>query len=351
MVNVAIVGCGRISDLHAQAYLTHPDATIVAICDTNEAFLTQRGEAWGVAQDARYLSLDDLLGRDDLDFVDVLVPHHLHYEFAQKIINAGVNLSLQKPMTVDRDQAVDLIALANERGVVFKVFENFVFFPPIMLAKKLVEEGEIGDLLGIRMKSHSGYSPTMWDIPPSTQAWRLKPEECGGGPLVFDDGHHKFAVAWHFLGAVNNVFAAIGDWKGTGIDSPSIVSWTHINGAIGSLEVIYSPDMLVTTKYYAQDDQLELTGTKGTIWVTRGHGHLRQLPPVMLYSDGKERVFDDVNADWGASFIGSGQHFVDALNTNRSPILTGEQGLEVLDFTIAAQVAARENRVVTLSSS
>lgn len=348
MVNVAIVGCGRISDLHAKAYLTHPNSQIVAICDSNPELLAIRGSEWGVPEDSRYLSIDDVLARDDLDFVDLLVPHHLHFSFASKVLTTGVNLSLQKPMTVNLDDATALINLAREKNVVLKIFENFVFFPPIVLAKKLVEQGEIGDLLGVRMKSHSGYSPTMWEIPKATQEWRLKPEECGGGPLVFDDGHHKFAVAWHFLGAVNSVFAAIGNWKGTGIDSPSIVSWTHQSGAVGSLEVIYSPDMLVTTNYYAQDDQLEISGTKGTIWVTKGHGQIRDLPPVMLYSNGVEKVFDDVDSDWGSSFVHSGQHFVNALSNGTEPVLTGDQGREILEFTLAAQQAARSRSVVSL---
>jgi predicted dehydrogenase len=350
VVNVAIVGCGRISGLHAQAYLTHPHAKIVAICDNNEDLLASRGDEWGVPADSRYGSLDELLTRSDLDFVDLLVPHHLHFSFASKVINAGVNLSLQKPMTVTLADATALIELAQSKGVTLKVFENFVFFPPIVLAKKLVEQGEIGDLLGIRMKSHSGYSPTMWEIPPATQEWRLKPDECGGGPLVFDDGHHKFAVAWHFLGAVDSVFAAIGNWKGTGIDSPSVVSWTHQSGAIGSLEVIYSPEMLVTTKYYAQDDQLEISGTKGTIWVTKGHGQIRNLPPVMLYSDGVEKSFD-VDSDWGTSFVDSGQHFVDALRGGTEPILTGQQGREILEFTLAAQQSSQTRSVISVGAS
>jgi len=114
------------------------------------------------------------------------------------------------------------------------------------------------------------------------------------------------------------------------------------------LEVIYSPDMLVTTKYYAQDDQLEISGTKGTIWVTKGHGQIRDLPPVMLYSDGVEKTFDDVDSDWGTSFVDSGQHFVDALINGTEPVLSGEQGREILEFTLAAQQSASNRSVVRL---
>lgn len=341
MINVGIVGCGRISDLHARAYLTHPDSKIGAICDPNPEILKLRGDAWDVPAERRFTDVSAMLAVDEIDMVDVLVPHNLHFEVANKVIDSGKHLSLQKPMTFKLEEADELIASAHEAGIVFKVFENFIFFPPIALAKRLVEEGEIGDLLGIRLKSNSGYSPTAWQIPPTTAEWRLDPEKCGGGPLVFDDGHHKFAVAWHFMGKVNSVFADIGNFKNTGIDSPSMVSWRHANGGIGSLEVIYSPELLIDTYYYAQDDQIEITGTKGVIWVTKGHGQILEAPPVTLYRDGVVRNFLDVDYDWGSSFVKSGQHFIDALLNGTEPLLTGEQGREVLAFTLAAQEASK----------
>ena len=340
MIKVGMVGCGRISDLHAKGYLEHPNSKIVAICDPNVEALQMRGDAWNIPADHRFQNVDDLLAISKIDMVDVLVPHHLHFQTAMKVINSGKHLSLQKPMTLNLGEADSLIKAADSAGIVFKVFENFIFFPPIALAKELVDAGEIGEILGIRLKSSSGISPTAWQIPPATATWRLDPLKCGGGPLVFDDGHHKFAVAWHFLGAVDSVYANIGNWKTTGIDSPSIVSWRHSNGAIGSLEVIFSPELLVTTKYYAQDDQLEITGTKGIIWVTKGHGQLLNTPPVTLYRDGVVRHFEDVDYDWGSSFVKSSQHFIHALKNGTQPLLTGREGREVLSFTLAAQEAA-----------
>ena len=347
MINVGIVGCGRISDLHAKAYLTHPQAQINAICDPSQEILEMRGDIWGVPANRRFQNIEDLLAQDDVDMVDVLVPHNLHSKIANQVIASGKALSLQKPMTVSLEEADQLIDAAKVAGTKFKVFENFIFFPPIALAKKLVDQGEIGDLLGIRMKSSSGISDTAWQVPAATAAWRLDPEKCGGGPLVFDDGHHKFAVAWHFLGKVRSVFADIGNWENSGIDSPSIVSWRHENGGIGSLEVIFSPELQVNTKYYAQDDQLEITGTKGIIWVTKGHGQLLESPPVTLYKDGVVKHYLDVDYDWGSSFVKSGQHFIDALIYGTEPLLTGEQGREVLAFTLAAQEASRLGTPVT----
>ena len=62
-----------------------------------------------------------------------------------------------------------------------------------MKAKALIDEGAIGEPLSIRIKSNSGKGKTAWEIPSSADAWR-QDKETGGGPLVFDDGHHKFAL-------------------------------------------------------------------------------------------------------------------------------------------------------------
>ena len=175
-----------------------------------------------------------------------------------------------------------MVAAADAAGIVFKVFENFIFYPPVMRAKALIDAGEIGDPLTIRIKSNSATSPDAWPIPRAAEAWRFTPEQCGGGPLVFDDGHHKFALGWHFMGQAEAVHAWIGQTErepGFLLDAPAIISWKFPGGRYGSLEVVYSRDMEIWSRYYAQDDRVEITGTRGVIEITRGHGKLFDRPP------------------------------------------------------------------------
>ncbi|RFU36390.1 gfo/Idh/MocA family oxidoreductase [Actinomadura logoneensis] len=341
MIRLGIIGCGRISDLHAHAYLDHPEATIVAVADPDAANLATRGAAWGVPESGRYQDYRDLLARSDVDAVEILVPHHLHAPITLDAMDAGKHVSLQKPMALSMDEAALMVRAGHERGVTFKVFENFVFYPPVVRAKELVENGEIGDLLSIRIKSNPGWSPTAWDVPAAASAWRIDESKCGGGPLVFDDGHHKFAIAWYFLGLADRVHAFIGSSMDGVLDCPSIVSWHHPDGQVGSLEVAYSPDLRLHTAQYAQDDRVEITGTRGVIWVTRGHGRMLDVPPVILYRDGETRGFSDMPTGWESSFLNSGRHFVDALRDGTSPSLTGEEGAEVLAFALAAQESAK----------
>ncbi len=301
----------------------------------------------GVPESNRYQDYRELLARADVDAVEVLVPHHLHAPITLDAMDAGKHVSLQKPMALSLGDAAAMVSRAKDRGVAFKVFENFVFYPPVLRAKELVDQGEIGDVLSIRIKSNAGWSPTAWEVPAAATAWRVDPEKCGGGPLVFDDGHHKFALAWLFLGLAEKVHAFIGSSEETGLDAPSVVSWRYRGGEVGSLEVVHSPELRLDTVQYAQDDRVEITGTRGVVWVTRGHGRCSSAPPVVLYRDGQTRGFSDMPTSWHTSFLRSGQHFVDALTTGAAPSLTGEEGSEVLAFALAAQESARTGQTVT----
>ena len=350
-LRVAFLGTGRISDLHALAYLDDERADIVAVCDHNLELAQWRGRQWSVADERVFRDYHDMLALADLDLVEILLPHHLHHQATLDALAAGKHVSVQKPMALSLAQADEMVAAARDRDLIFKVYENFIFYPPVQRAKELVDNGEIGDLLTIRIKSNSGISPTEWDVPASAQAWRLNPEECGGGPLVFDDGHHKFALGWHFMGMAEEVHAWIGSTEiapGLYLDAPAIVSWKFPGNRYGSLEAVASPELVLDTQHYAQDDRVEITGSKGVIWVTRGHGKMMDIPPVIMYKDRQTRTFSDIPVGWEHSFINSTRQFIDAYFAGEPPQLTGDDGREVLRFALAAQESARSGQAVKL---
>jgi predicted dehydrogenase len=350
-LRTGFIGTGRISDLHALEYLDNPRAKIVAVCDQNIEIARLRGAAWGVSADRVFSNYQDLLALPEVDMVDILLPHHLHHQAALDAFKAGKHVSLQKPMTLNVQQADELISASKAANVIFRVFENFIFYPPVQLARALIDAGEIGDLLTIRIKSNSGVSTTAWEVPGYAQAWRFDYAKNGGGPLVFDDGHHKFALAWHFMGMAEEVHAWIGQTEiapGMLLDSPAIVSWKFSNNRFGSLEVVNSREMEINTIYYAQDDRVEITGTKGVIWTTRGHGNMLDVPPVILYKGNQTRTFNNVPSDWKYSFINATRHMIEAYHQGVTPHLTGEEGREVLRFALAAQESAQTGKAVRL---
>lgn len=350
-VRVGFIGAGRISDLHALEYQANPHAEIVAIADVNTEQAAGRGRAWGFPEAKIHADYRALLDDPDVDAVDILLPHHLHCEAALAAMDAGKHVSLQKPMTTTLADADRLVARAAESAGVFRVFENFIFYPPVMKARELIAAGAIGEPITIRVKSNFGRGKTAWVVPDSADAWRQDKAKNGGGPVVFDDGHHKFALGWHFMGPAEEVHAWIGETARPGggvVDAPAMISWKFPGGRFGNLEAVYSPDLEIVTRHYAQDDRVEITGTAGVITINRGHGRIAEEPPVVLYADGKVQGFSfpDSEVGWEASFIHSTRHFIESLRTGAAPRLTGADGREILRFTLAAQRSAELGRAV-----
>ena len=349
-IRVGLIGTGRISDLHAIEYLQSPDARIVALCDRDVAQAQAKAATWGIPDATVDDDIDTFLARPEVDLVEILLPHHLHLPVALKAMAAGKIVSLQKPMCLNLAEADQLVAAAEAHDRPVKIFENFIFYPPVMKARKLIDAGAIGTPLSIRIKSNPARSATAWEVPAAANAWRQEKGHAGGGPLVFDDGHHKFALAWHFMGNPEEVHAFIGDCEGPdGIrfDAQSMVSFRFHGNRVGNLEIVYSPEMELMTQHYAQDDRVEITGTAGVIFINGGHGRLGATPPVTVYRDGALTTYD-VPSGWEHSFIQSTRHYINALKTGGAPVLTAAEGRQILRFALAAEQSAREGRTVRL---
>jgi predicted dehydrogenase len=350
-LRVAMIGTGRISDLHAIEYCRNPHAEIVALCDRDTETAKSRAAAWGVGNAKIVDDYRAIFADPDIDLVEILLPHHLHRPVALAAIEAGKAVSLQKPMCLDLAEADQLVEAAAHARAPVKVFENFIFYPPVMKARALVDEGAIGTPLTIRIKSNPGRSETAWNVPHAADAWRQERSQSGGGPLVFDDGHHKFALAWHFMGNPEEVHAFIGETErpdGFYFDAPAIVSFRFPGNRMGNLEVVYSPELDIITRHYAQDDRVEITGSKGVIWINCGHGRLGDPPPLALYRDGELRTFHNMETGWEASFVHSTRHFIEALRNGTAPSLTAAEGRQVLRFALAAEESARTGKTVEI---
>ena len=348
-MGVGIIGTGRISDLHAAEYLRNPATRIVALCDRDADAARAKSAAWDIPGTPVTDDYSELLARPDVDLVEILIPHHLHLSVALDAVAAGKAVSLQKPMCLSLEEADTIVAAAEASDRPFKLFENFVFFPPVMKAAELISEGAIGKPLSIRIKSNPGVGPNAWNVPFEANLWRRQTDKSGGGPLVFDDGHHKFALAWHFMGNPEEVHAFIGHSErpdGLYYDAQSIISFRFPGNRIGNLELVYSPELEISGQYYAQDDRVEITGSKGVIWVNCGHGQIGDPPPVAVYSNGATREFRDIATDWGESFVLSTRHYINVLSNGGAPVLTAAEGRQVLRFALAAEQSASEGRTV-----
>ncbi|MFV2063447.1 MAG: Gfo/Idh/MocA family protein [Chloroflexota bacterium] len=350
-LRVGIIGPGRISDLHAMEYVASIHAEIVAVCKPDTDGARERARSWGVEPENVYADWRDMLADDSIDAFEVLLPHHMHLEVGLAALETGKHVSIQKPVgftVAECNQFVEAADAATTRGQVVRVFENFLFYPPVARLIDIVASGEIGDVLSVRQKSLSGDPSFGWDVPAKAAEWRFDYERSGGGPLTFDDGLHKFSIFWRLLGVADEIHAWIGSTPVDGgiLDSPSVVSLRWSNRAVGTLEVVNAPRLQVQTRHYSQDDRVEVSGTRGVAWVNRGHGRLGQEPALRVYRDGNTTDHEDLETAWDVSFVLATRDFIDAIREGRGTLLSASQHRDVLSTALAAQISAREGRSV-----
>ena len=359
MINVAIIGAGRIADLHAPGYMEHPDARIAAVVDRDQQLLQRRAHEWDAG--AGYSEHLDMLEGQRVDAVEILTPHASHAQLIIDSLAAGVHVSVQKPMAISLAECDAIVEAAAESDRIFRVFENFAYYEPLVRAKQMLDDGTIGDPVGLRIKTLMGGAQYGWHVPDSTKAWRFDDDISGGGRIVLDYGWHIFAMSRILLGAPAQVFAQIKHsdiGNGVMIDCPLSMQWTYAdNDAFTSWQANSSREMVVPSDYYAEDEWFEITGTRGIIWVNQCTGKmLANQPPLVVYADGSftEYATDDIDTDWGNSFKRGVAEFVEAVAGHassadtRPPILDATTAREVYKHARAAQRAARENRAVTL---
>jgi len=347
-IRVAIVGCGRISDLHELGYRGREDARIVAVCDTNQSRARDKAKAWGVGK--VYTDYRQLLADTAVDLVELLVPHHLHAAMAVAACQAGKHVSVQKPMALTVAEADSMIAAAQQAGVVLRVYENFVFYPPHVRARQMIEAGEIGEPQMIRLHVSTGKSATGWKVPLSSWVWRFDEKRCGGGPLVFDHGYHIFSLAYYLMGPVERVVAWIDRSRVVPtkyVDAPAVLMFQfQAPRRYGVMDFAHTPNLVLDSLYYADDDRVEVIGDKGVIFVNRCTARSVDLPPLLLFRDGQTTVIPVERVEWHDSFVDCTRHLIGVLQNGGPPVLDGPTGKAVLQFALAAQLSACEHREV-----
>lgn len=351
-IRVAIVGCGRISDLHQLGYRGREDAKIVAVCDTNRSHAKKKAQEWGIPR--VYTDYQQVLDDPEVDLIELLTPHHLHCSMTVQAARAGKHISVQKPMALSAAEADQMIAAANQAGVLLRVYETFVYYAPAVRAKAMIEAGEIGEVRAVRMHVSTGTGDTAWEVPLSAWLWRFNEKQCGGGPLVFDHGYHLFSLGYYLGGPVEKVFAWIEQTpvKEAGgivkIDAPAMIMFKYkAPRCYGEFDVEYTPKMRIYSDYYADDDRIEIIGEKGMLFINRYTAKTVDLPPLMLFKDGKTTPIPVEGIEWHDSFIAATRDLIEVLKTGgKQARLDGPTGKAVLQFTLAALQSAATGREV-----
>jgi predicted dehydrogenase len=340
-VRVAVVGLGQISELCLPPYTAREDAEIVALCDLDPA----RGRRWGaVFPDALVTTDLGALLRVDADVVDVLVPTPLHAGVVMRVLDAGFHVQVQKPLARSLEDADAMLAAAAARGATLRVLEDYLFYPPLVTLRDVVQSGEIGDAVGVHMKIVAT-GKGGWDVPASSYKWQFEQARDGRGMLTFDHGWHQLALAHWLFGDITRIFGWVSHTQvapdiapGILMDAPATFVWEHGNGVRAVLDINLAADTYFRSDFYGGDERVEVTGTRGYVRCNRISARGVQEPAVVVYREGETRSYHALDDRPPAAFRGSLANGLDVLTGREHgpPMLAGDDARHVLCALLTA---------------
>lgn len=154
MLKVAIIGCGKIADLHVQQILRIPDAKVVAVCDREPLMASQLRDRFSISKD--YQDPEELLEKEKPDVVHITTSPESHLPLGQLCLEAGSHIYVEKPFALDFNESKQLINAAKEARKMVTVGHNVQFTRPARLMRRMIADGFLGSR-PIHMESSYGY--------------------------------------------------------------------------------------------------------------------------------------------------------------------------------------------------
>jgi len=321
MLRIGLIGCGGISNAHARGWneVAAEKARVVATADIVEERARERAEQLGA--EAHYTNYEELLARDDIDGVDICLPHWLHLESTEKAAAAGKHVLCEKPMARTLEEGQAMLEACREAGVLLLIAHQHRFTPMYARARELLDTGLTGRPFLLR---------AMQGFHPGLREFHASKEAIGGGVLI-STGTHAIDLLRCFGGEVRSVACVsnrlVRDIEG---EDTAVVSLTFESGAVGSLVSSWAVQPNVT--YY---------------WVHGDRGSLAATDALRFLPAEGEPIEHEVPA--GNAFAGEVEHFVDCIAASSpSTMLSGEDGYRSLEIAVAAYRSVEETQTVEI---
>ncbi len=288
MLKGALLGFGHVAaEGHVPGWLARKDIEIVAAADARPGRSTAFFETF--PQGRWYTTVEDLLAKESLDFVDVCTPPASHAMIVRQALARSLHVLCEKPLVVSPIELRGLPALSAEKERAVVTVHNWRYAPAVVRIGEILSAGALGEIRRVRWQ-------TLRNKPAASVGeadnWRVDPAQSGGGILV-DHGWHALYVVSGWMGAAPRTVAA-------SLETRKHHEWPIEDTA--DLFLVYpaaSAEILLTWADPERSNRAEITGTRGVLRLDGGR-------LTLFDADGK-RPKDE----WTVPSLSEGSHHPD----------------------------------------
>ena len=249
MVNVGIIGLGKMGLSHFSIINAHPDVKVVGVCDSSNYILDILGKYTGVAT---YADMKKMFDSADVEAAVISTPSRFHAPMVRDCLQRGIHVFCEKPFCLDPADSVALAALAREKGLVTQVGYHNRHVATFGEVKRILDRGALGRVTHVLAEA---YGPVV--LKPQGSTWRSKKDE-GGGALYDYAAHPVDLLTWYFGRPESVSGTVLSKVFSTETEDEVFTTIRWPDGVSGQLSVSWS------------DESLRKMTTRVSIWGTNG---------------------------------------------------------------------------------
>ena len=346
MIKIGILGCGKIAQVrHIPEYAANPDCQLVGFYNPTKSRAEDMAAKYG---GLAYDTAEELLANPEIDAVSVCAANYAHAALSIQALKAGKHVLCEKPMATTLADCEAMVECAKKNGKFLMIGHNQRLAKAHMEAKRLIDEGLIGDIITFRTSfGHGG--PETWSISPGKNVWFFDKKKAAMGVMA-DLGVHKTDLIQYLTGqrVVRTTARLVTldkrgeDGELIGVDDNAVCIYEMSGGAFGTMTASW-------TYYGAEDNSTVLYGTKGIMRIYDDPAH----SIVVKLADGTMQTYDVEQIQTNDNQTKSGviDLWVDCLKNNRAPEISGESALYAMRAVFASIESSQTGKTVEIEAN
>ncbi|MFH1905484.1 MAG: Gfo/Idh/MocA family oxidoreductase [bacterium] len=344
-VRLGVIGTGIWGRMHIRAYMQHPSADLVAVCDLDEERAQDAVKKFNIP---RYYTRVENMLEEDLDGVSIATPDTSHADIAIKAAERGIHILVEKPLATTVGECKRMIQAASAANVYLMIDWHNRWNPPFYYAWCAIRNNELGDISYIYYR----LSDTIY-VPTKMLPWAGK-----SSVMLFLGSHALDTTCWLMGNSPVRVYCQRkeGILTGMGISTADMYI-TMLDFANGATAVVENSWVLPQSSPSLIDHKCEIIGSKGVINLdpTHNRAFAKYTPktphgfPDVSFPD--MFITPEIHERQLGFAVESIYHFVECIRDGKKPLTSGEDGLLNTCLILACEESARSGKPVELKSN
>jgi UDP-N-acetyl-2-amino-2-deoxyglucuronate dehydrogenase len=353
-LKTAIIGCGKVGDLHALALKKLKESQFIAVCGHNKEKTKQFASKYGVKA---YTDVSEMIWKEKIDVVNICTPHPFHREPTIAAIEAGANVLVEKPFASSLQDCDAMLEVSKMHKKQIGVICQRRWYLPVRRLKDAIDAGKIGkpvfgtvNMLGWRDEAYYKSDP-----------WRGSWKGEGGGVLVNQAPHQLDLLQW-FMGDIDELYGVCSNLNHPYIEvedtANAIIKFK--SGAIANIIVSNSqkPGIYGKVQVHGENGASIGVQTDGGAMFIAGMSNILEPPVNDLWNvPGEEHLLNTwikEDSDFFMSLKNPMEYFhekqiedfLQSVIKGRKPMITGEDGRVTVEIFTAIYRSSREHRPI-----